>query len=87
MKCTVCGRKLRDAASIARGMGPVCAGKAKNGSKGKRHLLISGPAANGNGRSRASAPAGDFVPLANGEPMSTDEALAVLRRIVKERPL
>lgn len=35
--CAVCHRPLRSAASIAAGVGPVCAGK--GGGKGRRHRL------------------------------------------------
>lgn len=36
-RCAVCGRPLRSAASMAAGVGPVCAGK--GGGKGRRHRL------------------------------------------------
>ena len=33
-RCGVCGRQLKDPESIARGVGPVCAGKSRSGSRG-----------------------------------------------------
>ena len=36
--CAVCHRPLRSAASVAAGVGPVCAGKG-GGGKGRRHRL------------------------------------------------
>lgn len=66
--CAVCHRPLKSAASIAAGMGPVCAGKQP---KGKRHKIKF---LNGNG-SHA------YNNGATGEPLTTNEALATLRRV------
>lgn len=80
-KCAVCGRKLTDPASIAAGVGPVCAGKQQK-QKRKRHPLIVGAQTSASTvTADAPAPALNRVPLANGEPMSKEEALAVIDRI------
>lgn len=58
-KCMVCGRKLRSARSIARGMGAVCARK---GGKGKRQGSLAGRRGRGR-RSPVVSSGGNYEPL------------------------
>lgn len=68
-RCSKCGRPLRDAESIARGMGPVCAGK-----KGKRRGNVGGA---GKGASVAVGGLDDLdqgeAPIAHGVAHDRDE--------------
>lgn len=61
--CAVCHRPLRSQASIAAGVGPVCAGK--QGRSGKKHKLKKV----------------GYDNLAKGQPLTTSEALAAVRRV------
>lgn len=78
VKCAVCGRVLTSARSIAAGVGPDC-GKHSRGKRFRGPGMAAGGGgsynngANGNGKV--------VVPPAVGQPMSRDEALAIVRRV------
>lgn len=76
-KCSVCGRRLTSASSIAAGVGPKCGG---SGGKGKRHplpRLRKLPVA-------TSASGSQAAPM--DRPMPIAEALAAVRSVAEKSP-
>jgi hypothetical protein len=76
-QCSVCGRRLTSAASVAAGVGPKCGG---GGGKGKRH---AGPRLRKLG-GRVSASGGSAAPM--DRPMPIAEALATVRQVAEKSP-
>lgn len=80
-QCSVCGRRLTSAASIAAGVGPVCA---QTGGKKRKHRLprlrklsmVSGAA--------SSWDSGVVAPV--DRPMPIQEVLTAVRRIAEKSP-
>lgn len=72
--CSVCGRRLTSAASIAAGVGPTCG---KSGGRGKRHPI---PRL----RKLGTVGGGQVAPM--DRPMPIGEALAAVRHVAEKSP-
>jgi hypothetical protein len=73
--CSVCGRRLTSAASVAAGVGPKC-----GGGRGKRHATPRLRKLGG----RVSASGSQAVPM--DRPMPIGEALAAVRQVAEKSP-
>jgi len=83
-KCAVCGRELKSPSSIATGVGPVCAGKVNK--KRRRQPAFFARQTSEHGADEIKRDRSmDRLSLANGEPMSKEEALALIQNVVEGR--